>query len=311
MKRYYRIMLGKKSMYAKACSAGGFIGADIGIREDLSAHLPDSWRDFNQRFIPAFLLLNPDKSRIAAGLACGALWTVAKGIHVGDIVLCPDGEGRYLVGEVTGDYYYEQEGILPHRRRVQWSTQSIDRSAMSQALRNSTGWAGTVSEITGYAAEIEALIGGDLVSPIVATDASIEDPSTFAMERHLQDFLIENWVQCPLGKQFDIYEDENGSGREYQTDDKGRIDILAISKDKKTLLVVELKKGRASDVVVGQTMRYIGYVQEMLADNDQQVRGAIIALEDDIRLRRALIPVASLIDLYLYEITFKLRKVKT
>ena len=30
------------------------------------------------------------------------------------------------------------------------------------------------------------------------------------------------------------------------------MDILAISKDKSELLVVELKKGRASDVVVGQ-----------------------------------------------------------
>lgn len=309
MTGYYRVMLGKKSMYAKECIAGSFIGADFGIRQDLSAHLPDSWRDFNQQFIPVFLQINPGKSKIAAGLACGALWTVSKGIRVGDIVLCPDGEGRYLVGEVAGDYRYEPDGILPHRRRVNWSTHTIDRAAMSQALRNSTGSVGTVSDVTSYAAEIETLIEGDVVPPIVATDATIEDPGTFAMEKHLQDFLIENWAQCPLGKKFDIYEDENGSGREYQTDDKGRIDILAISKDKKTLLVVELKKGRASDVVVGQTMRYIGYVQEMLAENGQQVRGAIIALEDDIKLRRALIPVASLIDFYLYEITFKLRKV--
>ena len=39
--------------------------------------------------------------------------------------------------------------------------------------------------------------------------------------------------------------------------DTGPIDILAISKDKKTLLVVELKKGRVSDNVVGQIQRYI------------------------------------------------------
>jgi hypothetical protein len=28
--------------------------------------------------------------------ACGALWTVYKGINVGDLVLCPDGAGSYL-----------------------------------------------------------------------------------------------------------------------------------------------------------------------------------------------------------------------
>lgn len=311
MTGYYRVMLGKKSMYAKECIAGGYIGADFGIRQDLSAHLPDSWRDFNQQFIPVFLQLNPGKSKIAAGLACGALWTISKGIRVGDMVLCPDGEGRYHVGEVAGEYHYEPNGILSHRRRVTWSNRTIERAAMSQPLRNSTGSVGTVSDVTSYAAELASLIGDEIVSPIVATDSSIEDPATFAMEKHLQDFLIENWAQCPLGKKFDIYEDENGSGREYQTDDKGRIDILAISKDKKTLLVVELKKGRASDIVVGQTMRYIGYVREMLAENGQQVRGAIIALEDDTKLRRALIPISHLIDFYLYEITFKLRKVQT
>jgi RecB family endonuclease NucS len=43
------------------------------------------------------------------------------------------------------------------------------------------------------------------------------------------------------------------------------IDILAVSKDGTCLLVVELKRGRASDVVVGQALRYIGYVQDELA----------------------------------------------
>ena len=34
------------------------------------------------------------------------------------------------------------------------------------------------------------------------------------------------------------------------------MDILAIKKDKSELLVIELKKGRASDAVVGQTLRW-------------------------------------------------------
>ena len=44
------------------------------------------------------------------------------------------------------------------------------------------------------------------------------------------------------------------------------MDILAISKDKSELLVVELKKGRASDVVVGQIQRYMGFAQYELAE---------------------------------------------
>jgi restriction system protein len=71
--------------------------------------------------------------------------------------------------------------------------------------------------------------------------------------------------------------------------------------------VVELKKGRASDSVVGQVPRYMGYVQEELAEENQVVKGVIIALEDDIRIRRAL-TVAKNIEFYRYQISFKLIK---
>ncbi|MBN8620591.1 MAG: hypothetical protein J0L63_16885 [Anaerolineae bacterium] len=100
MKNYYRIMLGKKSIYAKQCVAEGFIGADYGINQDLTLKLHEEWRSFNREFIPIFLANNPDKTKVAAGLACGALRTVSKGILKGDIVLCPDGEGHYHVGEL-------------------------------------------------------------------------------------------------------------------------------------------------------------------------------------------------------------------
>lgn len=54
-----------------------------------------------RHFIPIFLAIHPDKSKIGAGLACGALWTVSKGIQKGDIVVCPDGSGLYWLAEVT------------------------------------------------------------------------------------------------------------------------------------------------------------------------------------------------------------------
>lgn len=85
------------------------------------------------------------------------------------------------------------------------------------------------------------------------------------------------------------------------------MDILAISKDGKRLLVVELKKGRASDAVVGQTLRYMSFVEEMLAEDDQSVHGVVIALEDDARIRRALKMVPN-IQFYRYQISFKLVK---
>jgi restriction system protein len=306
-KNFYRIMLGRKSVHADACHQGQFIGADYGIKEDLTSKLPENWREFNKAFIPVFLANRPDKSKVAAGLACGALHTVAKGIKKDDIVLCPDGSGSYLVGEVVEDYTYHPGEILPHRRKVQWYPKTIDRSDMSQALQNSTGSIGTVSNITKYTAEIEQLLAGNTPDTLVATDETVEDPSVFALEKHLEDFLVHNWPHTIFGQDYDIFKDEGELVGQQYPSDTGPIDILAISKDKRELLVVELKKGRASDVVVGQIQRYMGYVLEELAEDDQTIRGVIIALEDDLRLRRAL-KVASNIDFYRYQVSFKLFK---
>lgn len=41
---------------------------------------------------------------------------------------------------------------------------------------------------------------------------------------------------------------------------------------------MELKTGRATDVVVGQVLRYRGYVKEELAEKDQTVKGIIMGL---------------------------------
>lgn len=300
-------MLGRKSVYAAQGFSEGFIGADFGIAEDLSSKLSDVWREFNKNYIPVYQASHPDKSKIAAGLACGFLWTIAKGIRKGDIVLSPDGSGVYHVGEVTGDYFYAPGQVLPHRRPVQWLGQTIDRAAMSEALKNSAGSIGTVCDLSGHHEEIEKLICCGAPTAIVSTDPSIEDPAIFALEKHLEDFLVQNWAQTELGKEYDIYEEDGEMvGQQYPTD-TGPVDILAISKDKKSLLIVELKKGRASDAVVGQVLRYMGYVQEELAEEEQAVTGVIIALEDDQRIRRALAVVQS-ISFYRYQVSFKLLK---
>lgn len=307
MKNYYRIMLGRKSIHADECFKGNFIGVNFEINTDLSGKLPDNWREFNQKFIPVYLQNHPDKSKVAAGLACGAIHTVTKGIQNGDIVLCPNGAGSYMVGEILDTYSYHPGEILPHRRTVRWYPKTIERAVMSQALKYSTGAIGTVSDITQYAEEIEKLIVGDRPATIISTDETVEDPSEFALEKHLEDFLVQNWKQTELGKNYDIYEEDGELVGQQYPSDTGPLDILAISKDKKELLVVELKKGRVSDNVVGQIQRYMGYAQEELAEKGQIVKGVIIASEDDIRIRRAL-AVTKNIDFYRYQVSFKLFK---
>jgi len=302
---YYRVRLGEGATHAAECFAGEFIGVHWGFKEDLTGQFGDNWRDFNARFRPVYLERNPEKSVVAAGLACAMLWTVGQGMSIGDIVMCPDTNSDFMLGEIVSDYYCVPDGVLPQRRRVKWFPGRAKRSGVSEELKRSTNGPGTVVDVTAYADEIERLIGSDAVPAIVATSEVIEDPSTFALEKHLEDFLITNWDQTALGRDYDIYSEEGELiGQQYPSD-TGPIDILAISKDRKTLLVVELKRGRASDVVVGQVQRYMGYVLGELAEASQAVRGTIIALEDDLKLRRAL-SVTNNIDFYRYQVSFKL-----
>ena len=281
MKAYNRIMAGQGSAYAKQCFDEGFIGIDYKIHVDLSTKLPDNWRDFNKEFRPVYLESHPGKSKIAAGLACAFTWTLCKGLKEGDIVITPDGNGRYRAGKISGPYHYAIGQILPHRRKVVWLPDPFDRSDMSEALRRSTNSTGTCCDITSYAEELDALIGGDTAPSLIATDRTVEEYEIYTVDGEM------------VGQQY--------------PSDTGPIDILAISKDGKELLVVELKRGRASDAVVGQIQRYMGYVMDELAEENQSVKGVIIALEDDLRIRRAL-RVAQGIDFYRYEVSFKLHK---
>ena len=88
---------------------------------------------------------------------------------------------------------------------------------------------------------------------------------------------------------------------------KPPIDILAEKKDGSGYLVVELKRDRASDVVVGQILRYMGYVNEHLCKDNQTVKGCIIAQRKDQKLDYALKQVNN-IEFLKYELDFRLTK---
>jgi hypothetical protein len=83
MKNHYRLMLGRKSSFADEAHKGNFVGVDYDIDRDLTGDLFETWRDFNRKFIAIYLERTPGKTEVAAGLACGALWTVAKAFQAG------------------------------------------------------------------------------------------------------------------------------------------------------------------------------------------------------------------------------------
>ena len=302
-KLFFRVMPGAKSVHFNDCFYKSYIGVNFGVDVDLTDDLPENWKDFNKKYIPIYLDKNPGKAKVTAGLACAAIHTISKSLKIGDYVVTPDGKGKYFLGKITSEYKYFPDRPLIHCREVEWLKTTIDRSDMSEDLRNSTGAINSVSNITKHSVELETFIG-DNMNTLISNNEDVEDASMFALERHLEEFLIENWENTELSKNYDIYQDEEVFGEQFQTD-TGPIDILAISKDKKELLVIELKKGKASDAVVGQIQRYMGYINSEFLEEGQVVKGAIIALEDDLRIKRAL-SVTKDIDFYRYKVHFEL-----
>lgn len=303
----YFIRLGRQGAFVQDAVERGYVGVDYGMVDDFTGKFPDEWTAFNKTYIPRYLELSPDKTKVAAGLACGTIWTLGKGMKDGDLVVTPDAAGMFRVGQVTGPYAFVPGEELPHRRPVSWQFGTINRDEMSAELRRSTDrYPATLANISQHLAEIESLL--QEAPQLVSTDPDVEDPVQFALEKYLEEFLVDNWTKTELGKHYDIYCDDEGNqiGRQYLSD-TGPLDILAVSKDGAELLVVELKRGKASDSVVGQIQRYMGYIKDQVAEPTQAVRGVIIALEDDLRIRRAL-SVATGIEFYRYQVRFSLIK---
>lgn len=144
-----------------------------------------------------------------------------------------------------------------------------------------------------------------------STDAEMtpEQSAEFALEAHLEEFLASNWNSINWGRPLEIWQSPDGqSGRQFITP-VGRLDFLCADPKTDALVVVELKRGRPSDKVVGQAARYIGYTRTHLARPGQPVEGLIVAHHADDALRYAVAAFPG-IKLMTYEVTFQLNTVR-
>lgn len=120
----------------------------------------------------------------------------------------------------------------------------------------------------------------------------IKDYASISMEKDLRDFLAENVFVIEKG--LTLIE------KEYDTREAGRIDLLC--KDKTGVhVVVELKKGKIGHEVVGQALKYIGWVQK---NKNKKARGIIIVNEPDDKLHYATLPLKDLVKVKYYKVNF-------
>jgi len=140
------------------------------------------------------------------------------------------------------------------------------------------------------------------------TAQTVQGGESFALERQLEEFLLENWDRTPLAKEWTIFKtpDDPEAGNQFPTD-VGRIDILAVHREQPRFLIVELKRNQSTDQTVGQALRYVGWVKKHLAKEGQSVEALIIAhqAEKDAQYALSTLPNVSMMT---YEVEFRLKE---
>jgi endonuclease len=149
---------------------------------------------------------------------------------------------------------------------------------------------------------------GEALSAIFADEETeenegVEGTQEFAFERDLRNYLVKNLGIIERGLR--QYEEEGITGIEFPVG--GRfIDILALDQGGR-YVVIELKVSRGYDRVIGQLLRYMGWVEKNM-EPSQPVRGIIVANEitEDLKLATTHIRDVRLVE---YKISFQLQAV--
>lgn len=128
-------------------------------------------------------------------------------------------------------------------------------------------------------------------------------PLEFPLEEYLENFIIRNWENIDFEENLSLYIDDEGTPAQQYPTSEGFIDILA-KDENNNYVVIELKKGRSNQQVVGQILGYIGWVKRNLAIEDQKVRGIIIASSGNNALIDAVSTVSNFISIKYYRVKF-------
>jgi len=140
-----------------------------------------------------------------------------------------------------------------------------------------------------------------VVTASVSADTAAPPNYTLALEKYLEDMLVEGLESLPWAASLQYI------GRQVPCGDLGFIDILTQDRATGDFVVIELKRDKTDDEVVGQLTRYMGWIKEHRADpSGVGVRGIIVVHEVTPRLRAAVLSLAN-VELYNYRLAIDLR----
>ena len=234
------------------------------------------------------------------------IWKFLHEISIGDVILARRGTKKLIgLGIVKGDPYYsvlagkERVGNLsdayyyPYLISVEWEQKEIVYDKI------------VFSFYTMYEIDEEKY------RELIPSPTPIEQLPEFVMEKYLEEFIKKNFDKIFKGS-LNLYSEEDDSKAQQlimlddENKDVGRLDLLA--KDTSgNFVVIELKKGKETDKVIGQLLRYMGWVKEKLCADNQDVKGLVICKNIDAKLKYALMPVSDKITVKEYAMDFKLK----
>lgn len=263
------------------------------------AGLGDVSKMSKQELSNAVATTYPEKPPGTKGLITNMMWAFYHEIVPGDFVIARRGlKTIAAIGKVTlsANYVINKIPDIEHANilGVAWQSAPRDKVLPSIAFLRPT-----VTEISEV--DFQSFTEGE--SPQIESLREVEDQNAFVLEKYLEDFIVSNFQNIFKGD-LKIYEDSEGNGQQYYTE-VGPIDILAVETKSKAFVVIELKKGRSSDKVIGQVLRYMGWVKKNLCSNGQGIKGLIICSDPDPKLSYALAMTKD-IEVRYYSVSFKL-----
>ncbi len=236
-------------------------------------------------------------------------------IQPGDRIIARGGRKKIVgIGTVTGAPFHNptmgkdrtgELDIRPYENFLPVRWESGAREFPNQVFGMQTV---TEMELERYSELLTRKPDGPVLEDTLTSRRSIANETDgfgerFSLERHLEDFIVANFDRVFSGQLALLTEDTN-KGRQYPTD-IGIIDILSWDPNASSYVVIELKRGKTSDVVVGQTLRYMGWIKEHLCQENTGVRGLIICEDADERLDYAL-SMTPQINVRYYRVNFQL-----
>jgi len=253
----------------------------------------------------------PEKPPASRSLVRNMLWSFFHDISVGDIILARRGR-KTLAGvgivKTVASFHGAANAHASHPEsthlnflEVDWQSQPRDKKFPFIAFPMYTLAEFSEEQYNNVVGQAAPII------PVEDSSPSQVDETIFVLEKYLEDFIVGNFEAIFKG-QLQIFTDPNGYFGQQYTTDIGPIDILATEPESGSFVVIELKRNRPSDQVVGQILRYMGWVKEKLCKPGQIVKGLVICRSPDNKLSYAL-SMTTNIDIRYHSVSFKLSEI--